>query len=112
MRVAAVCVVLFTLSCASGSGPAKTISGWVSDASCGAAHVGGKNPECVTKCLKGGAHIGHPEWTAQAMVIVVDGSESLMVVDNPEKLTGREAQHVIVRAKVAGDHMRVVEVLR
>ena len=114
MRLAAVVsAIVFVTACAATTGtPIKTVSGWVSDASCGAAHVGGKNPECVTKCLKGGAHIGHPEWTPQAMVLVVDDTEQILVVDNPESLTGREAKHVIVRARLDGDRLRVVEVLR
>ncbi len=115
MRIAALaCAFLLVLSCA-GTSPAprvNTISGWVSDASCGKAHVGGKNPECVVKCMKGGAHVGHPEWTPQPMVIVEDDTDRVLVVDNPDKLLGREAQHVIFRGRVEGERVKVVEVLR
>ena len=113
MRLAALlCAVLLALSCATTPNPARTISGWVSDAACGKEHVGGKNPDCVRKCMKGGADIGHPEWTAQAMVIVEDDTERIYVVANPEKLLGREAQHVIFRGRMDGERVRVVEVLR
>jgi hypothetical protein len=110
MRVFTLSATLLFLSCAHT--PASTISGWVSDASCGTAHVGGKNPDCVVKCMKGGAHIGHPEWEPQAMVLVVDGTERLLVVENPEALLGREAQHVTVEARVRDDRLRVVRVVR
>ena len=110
----AVLAFLLALSCATAStvSPVRTITGWVSDAACGKEHVGGKNPECVRKCMKGGADIGHPEWTPQAMVIVEDTTERIYVVDNPDKLLGREAQHVIFRGRVDGERVRVVEVFR
>ncbi|HKR65351.1 MAG TPA: hypothetical protein VJZ00_16585, partial [Thermoanaerobaculia bacterium] len=80
--------------------------------SCGAEHVGGKGADCVRKCVKGGAHIGHPEWEAQAMVLVVDKTEQILVIDNPELLAGREAQHVTLKAETNGDHLRVLEVVQ
>ena len=88
---------------------AKTYKGWVSDASCGAEHVGGKNPGCVRKCVKGGAHIGHPEWAAQAMVLVLDDTNEIVTISNPDKLAGHEAEHVTVTARVAED--KSIEVL-
>jgi hypothetical protein len=88
----------------------QPVSGWVSDAHCGAAHVGGKNPSCVQKCIKGGAHVGHPEWTPQAMVLVVDGSEQVLVIENPEVLVGKEAMHVTVEGKISGERIRVSRV--
>lgn len=114
MRISAVvCSLLFVVSCALQQGSqVKTVSGWVSDAACGAEHVGGKGADCVRKCIKGGAHIGHPEWEAQAMVLVVDDTNQILIVDNPDTLTGREAQHVIVQARVDGERMHVVELLR
>ena len=90
----------------------KTFKGWVSDAMCGAAHVGGKNAECVRKCVKGGAHVGHPEWEAQAMVLVLDDSNDVVVISTPDKLAGHEAEHVTVTAKVAEDKsIEVVELV-
>jgi hypothetical protein len=87
----------------------KTYTGWVSDAHCGAAHVGGKNADCVRKCVKGGAHVGHPEWTPQAMVLVLDETNEVVVISNPEKLAGHEAEHVKVTARVGEDQR--IEVL-
>lgn len=89
----------------------QSVSGWVSDAHCTVQHVGGKGADCVRKCMKGGAHIGHPEWTPQAMVLVVDGSNQVLVVENPETLVGREAEHVTVEGTVEGERIRVTRVL-
>ena len=99
------------LSCATTSSTTM-LSGWVSDAHCGVQHVGGKNPDCVRKCMKGGAHIGHPEWTPQAMVLVLDGSEKIVTIANPEALIGREAKHVTVEARVEGESAEIIRVLR
>jgi hypothetical protein len=111
MRRSAFLLSFLVFACAHGGANGSAISGWVSDAMCGAEHVGGKNASCVTKCLKGGAAVGHPEWEAQAMVLVVDGSERILVVDNPDTLISRAAQHVRVRGTVAGDHLHVDQVL-
>jgi hypothetical protein len=103
---------LLALACATHQS-APVITGWVSDASCGAAHVGGKNPSCVVKCAKGGAHVGHPEWTPQPLVIVEDGSGKLLVIDNPESVTGLEAQHVKIHGRVHdGDRLAIDRVER
>ena len=106
---------LLVLACSTTTPPPKKTTsyrGWVSDANCGAAHVGGKNPSCVRKCLKGGAHVGHPEWTAQAMVLVLDGDERIVTIANPEALLGREAEHVTVEGVLEGDTLRVTSVVR
>ena len=107
---------LLVLACSSSAPPSpqKTGSyrGWVSDASCGAAHVGGKNPSCVRKCIKGGAHVGHPEWTPQAMVLVLDGDQRIVTIANPEALFGKEAEHVTVEGVLEGDTLRVTSVVR
>jgi hypothetical protein len=108
MIVVAAAVLALCLSSAQAD-DTKTYKGWVSDASCGAEHVGGKNAGCVRKCVKGGAHVGHPEWTAQAMVLVLDETNDIVVISNPEKLAGHEAEHVTVTAKVAED--KSIEVL-
>lgn len=87
--------------------PSPVVTGWVSDANCTTAHVGGKNPGCVIKCAKGGAHIGHPEWTPQAIVLVEDKTDRVLVIDNPEKVAGLEAQHVKIHASITGETMHI-----
>ena len=78
----------------------RTMSGWVSDAGCGAKHTEPGGAGCVRKCLKGGQDIGHPEWTAQKMVFVTDGDKVVWVVTNPAVLKGREGLHVRITARL------------
>src|SRR5215213_7181986 len=107
----AAAALLFTFA-GSAVDDVKTYSGWVSDANCGVKHVGGKNPDCVRKCVKGGAHVGHPEWTAQAMVLVLDDTNEILVIDNDEKLAGHEAEHVQVKARAGeASHIEVLELV-
>ena len=90
----------------------QTMSGWVSDAACGAKHTQPGGADCVRKCLKGGQDIGHPEWVAQKMVFVTDGDKTIWVVTNPAVLKGQEGLHVRITARVdAGKgSLRVVNV--
>src|ERR1700736_1415863 len=90
----------------------QTMSGWVSDAGCGAKHMQPGGADCVRKCLKGGQDIGHPEWTAQKMVFVTDGDKMVWAVTNPTVLKGREGLHVKITARLdtANSSLRVVNV--
>jgi hypothetical protein len=86
---------------ASGSKP-KSINttGWVSDEACGASHTKPGGEDCVKKCLRGGAHIGHPEWKPQRMVFVTDAEKKIWVVTNPESLKGFEGKHVQIKGQL------------
>ena len=56
--------------------------------------------DCVLKCLRGGAQIGHPEWKAQRMVLVTDKGQKIWVVENPEALKGYEGRHVNITGQL------------
>ncbi|MDQ3172775.1 MAG: hypothetical protein M3Q91_03565, partial [Acidobacteriota bacterium] len=71
-------------------------SSLVSDEGCGALHTKPGDEDCVLKCLRGGAHVGHPEWKAQRMVFVTDEGHKIWVVVNPKALTGFEGKHVTI----------------
>jgi hypothetical protein len=70
-----------------------TVTGWVSDESCGAEHVKPGGEDCVKKCIKGAVEL-NPEWTPQKMVFVTDGEHEIWVVENPDRLKGNEGKHV------------------
>jgi hypothetical protein len=74
----------------------STLSGWVSDESCGAAHTKTGNESCVAKCLRGGASVGHAEWLPQRMVLVSDDGTTTWIVENPATLIAQAGQHVVV----------------
>jgi hypothetical protein len=97
-----IAVFLLLLLAMSGSAKTKTITitGWVSDENCGALHTKPGGEDCVLKCLKGGAHVGHPEWKPQRMVLVTDEGQKIWVIQNPEALKGLEGKHVTVTGQL------------
>jgi len=67
------------------------------DSKCGVkgAHAGAE--ECTKKCLAAGASI----------VVVTDGDQKVLKVDNPDALKGHEGHHVAVTGHVDGDKIHV-----
>jgi len=96
-----------------GTIDAKTtaLGGWVSDESCGRAHITPGNESCVAKCLRGGASVGHPEWLPQRMVLVSDDGRTIWLVENPDTLINHAGLHVLVDAKY-GRRANSVRILR
>jgi hypothetical protein len=88
-----------------------TLSGWVSDESCGPAHTTPGNASCVAKCLRGGASVGHPEWLPQRMVLVSDDGGTMWFVENPDTLIKQAGLHVVVDAKY-DQHTNSIRILR
>jgi hypothetical protein len=62
-------------------GKSSTVKGWVAD----------------DKCLESGAK----------MVVVTDGDQKILMVDNPDSLKGHEGHHVAVTGTVKGDSIHV-----
>jgi len=96
-------VFLFLLVCAllalgSVSAQQKNDSrtGWISDESCGAQHAKPGRADCVQKCWRGGASVGHPEWKPQRPVFVADEDQAIWIVDNPEAVKDFPAAHVVL----------------
>jgi hypothetical protein len=85
----------------------------VSDSACGAEHSPGGHADCIRKCVRGGAAIGHPEWKPQELVLVRASDRSVWGVDNPSSLTGFEGQRVRVNVEVdaKGRRVHVVKVI-
>jgi hypothetical protein len=69
-------------------------AGWISDESCAAQHTKPGRADCVQKCWRGGASVGHPEWKPQRAVFVADGDQSIWLVENPEAVRDFPAAHV------------------
>lgn len=89
--------VMFMFVGVSFADDATTVNGYVSDSKCGAKGANAKAAECTKKCIKAGA----------SMVVVTDGDQKVLTVDNPDKLTGHEGHHVAVTGKVSGDSIHV-----
>jgi hypothetical protein len=99
-------VFVFLLVCglvALGPLPAQqkdsTRAGWISDESCGTEHTKPGRADCVRKCWRGGASVGHPEWKPQRAVFVADDDQGIWIVDNAESVSDFPAAHVVVTGK-------------
>jgi hypothetical protein len=106
-------VVLAMIVVCVGTIDAKTtaLSAWVSDESCGRAHITPGKVSCVEKCLRGGASVGHPEWLPQRLVLVSDDGKTIWFVENPDILIKQAGRHVLVDAK-NGQQPNSVRILR
>jgi hypothetical protein len=94
----AVCFV-FALSALAfdDMGKGTTVNGWVSDDKCGAKGANAGAAACTKKCLGAGAKT----------VVVTDGDQKVLAVDNPDALKGHEGHHVAVTGSVKGDSIHV-----
>ena len=104
-------ILLFQIAtAASAKTKSITVTGWVSDENCGALHTKPGGEDCVLKCLRGGAHVGHPEWKPQRMVFVTDEGHKIWVVVNPKALKGFEGKHVTITGhlQAAAKKIRVI----
>jgi hypothetical protein len=100
-KLLAICLALcvtFMMVGVSFADEATTVNGYVADSKCGA--HGKTNAECTKKCIKEGAK----------MVVVTDGDDKVLAVENPDKLTGHEGHHVAVTGHVSGDSIHVESV--
>jgi hypothetical protein len=71
-------------------------AGWISDEACAAEHTKPGRADCVQKCWRGGAAVGHPEWKPQRAVFVADDDQAIWIVDNPEAVKDFPAAHVVL----------------
>jgi hypothetical protein len=74
-------------------------AGWISDESCGTQHTKPGRADCVQKCWRGGASVGHPEWKPQRAVFVADDDQRIWIVENPEAVSNFPAAHVLLAGK-------------
>ena len=78
-------------------GKSATVKGWVTDDKCGAKGANEKAEACTKKCLAAGAK----------MVVVTDGDQKVLMVDNPDALKEHEGHHVAVTGTIKGDSIHV-----
>jgi len=97
MSCAAVLVLCFLVAIASAADKSATVNGYVSDSMCGAKGANANHAACMTKCLGKGAKA----------VIVTDGEQKVVNVDNPDALKGHEGHHVSVTGAMTGDSIHV-----
>jgi hypothetical protein len=78
-------------------GKSTTVNGWVTDAKCGAKGANASGEACTKKCVAAG----------EKMVIVTDGDQKVLAVDNQDALKGHEGHHVAVTGKMDKDSIHV-----
>jgi hypothetical protein len=101
-KVSALCIAIFFVLALSAAafdnmGKSTTVKGWVSDSVCGAKGANASAEACTKKCLTKGAKL----------VIVTDGDQKVLMVDNPDALMEHAGHHVAVTGKVSGDSIHV-----
>jgi hypothetical protein len=98
--VLSVLFLLVALVSADDMGKSETVKGWVSDSKCGAKGANAGAAACTKKCIEGGA----------SAVVVTDGDNKVLAVDNTDALKGHEGHHVAVTGHVKGDSIHVESV--
>ena len=94
----AVCFVLALSALAfDDMGKSGTVKGWVVDEKCGANGANAGGEACTKKCLAAGAK----------MVVVTDGDQKVLAVENPDALKGHEGHHVAVTGSMGKDSIKV-----
>jgi len=97
MSCVAVSVLFFMVAIASAADKSATVNGYVSYSMCGAKGASTSHAACMTKCMGKGAQA----------VIVTDGDQKVVNVDNPDALKGHEGHHVSVTGSMTGDSIHV-----
>jgi hypothetical protein len=85
---------LVVLGSVSAQQKKESRAGWISDEACAAQHTKPGRADCVQKCWRGGASVGHPEWKPQRAVFVADDDQAIWIVENPEAVKDFPAAHV------------------
>ena len=94
----AVCFVLALSALAfDDMGKSGTVKGWVVDDKCGAKGANAGGEACTKKCLAAGAK----------MVVVTDGDQKVLAVENPDALKGHEGHHVALTGSMGKDSIKV-----
>ncbi len=79
------------------AGDAKTVNGWVSDSKCGVKGANAGAEACTKKCIAAGA----------SPVVVTDGDQKVLNVENPDALKEHYGHHVAVTGHIDGDKIHV-----
>jgi len=94
----AVCFVLALSALAfDDMGKSSTVNGWIVDAKCGAKGANAGGEACTKKCVAAG----------EKMVIVTDGDNKVLAVENQDALKGHEGHHVTVTGTMGKDSIKV-----
>jgi hypothetical protein len=97
LSCAALSLLCLMIVSVSAAGDQTTVKGWVADSKCGVKGATAGQEACTKKCLAAGA----------SMVVVTDGDQKILTVDNPDALKGHEGHHIAATGEVTGDSIHV-----
>jgi hypothetical protein len=97
MSCAAVSVLFFVVAMAVAADQSIVVNGFFSDSMCSAKGANARHAPNMTKYLGKGAKA----------VIVTDGDNKVVAVDNPDALKGHEGHHVSITGTMNGDSLHV-----
>ncbi|MFZ3213824.1 MAG: hypothetical protein WA188_20140 [Terriglobales bacterium] len=66
------------------------VNGWVVDAKCGAKMASAQGAACAKKCIAAG----------EKVAFVPDGTQEVLIVDNPDSLKAHAGEHVAVTGPI------------
>jgi hypothetical protein len=69
------------------------VNGWVTDSKCGLKGTSAAHAACAKKCIAAG----------EKVAFVADGTQDVLIVDNPDSLKGHEGHHVTVTGNMDKD---------
>jgi hypothetical protein len=90
-------VLVLLVASVSFAGDAQTVNGWISDSKCGVKGANAGAEACTKKCIAAGA----------SPVVVTDGDQKVLNVENPDTLKEHYGHHVAVTGHVDGDKIHV-----
>jgi len=79
------------------AGETQTVNGWISDSKCGVKGANAGGEACTKKCIAAGAK----------PVVVTDGDQKVLQVENPDALKDHYGHHVAVTGHIDGDKIHV-----
>jgi len=97
MMGAVLSVLFLMIAIASAADQSATVNGYVTDSMCGAKGASGDHAACMKKCLDKGAKA----------VIVTDGDQKIVAIDNPEAVKGHEGHHVAATGTMTGSSLHI-----
>ena len=90
MKKLSVILLVLTVTLVAVAATASTVNGYVTDAKCGVKGASAAHAACAKKCIEAGEKIA----------FVPDGTQDVLIVDNPDSLKGHEGHHVTITGTV------------
>lgn len=95
--LAVLLVLMLVLVVAAVAKEGSAVNGWVVDAKCGVKMANANGAACAKKCIAAG----------EKVAFVPDGTQDVLIVENPDTLKGHEGHHIALTGHVDKDKKTV-----